>query len=120
MKRVLWNLYAWPVTLLILLSSLVGLGPFDALRTADLLISVPALIGLHFYIWDKKSLSPTIWKFYCYAFFTWEIAYNLLLEPMHTKERFNPLIFVVFVFLLPLYFALFKYAYKYGAIENAN
>lgn len=119
MRRVLWNIYAWPITVLLVLSLLSGLRSSDVLRIIDLIISVPLLIALHLHIWDVKFLSNKFWKPYAFVFLAWELLYNLLIAPIASGESFKPINLLAPVILLPFYIALFKYAFrKWGIVRE--
>jgi hypothetical protein len=112
MRRTLWNIYAWPITLLLVII-LFPLGDRDRLLSSlDLLMSLPSLIALHLHIWDKKIWPNQFWKLYAFGFIVWELLYNLILEPMDTGKPFDPVLFIALVFLRPLYVALFRYAFR--------
>lgn len=106
MRRILWNIYAWPVTLILVLSQLSGLSISDLLPIVDLVISVPLVMALHLHIWDKKLLTDKFWKPYAFSFVIWELVYNLLIVPMKSGEPFKPSTLLAPVILLPFYIGL--------------
>jgi len=100
------------MTLLLVIALAPVADRIGLLPMLDLAISVPAILALHFYIWDQRVWSPMFWKPYGFAFVVWELLYNLVLEPMDTGEAFDPILFIAPVILLPLYIALFRYAFR--------
>lgn len=118
MRRILWNIYAWPMTLLIVATFVPIAGRASPLSALNVMVSIPSLVALHLHIWDKRFLSARFWKPYALAFVVWELAYNIVLEPMETGDLFEPILFVVAVVLLPLYVAVFRYAFRRWAKDE--
>jgi hypothetical protein len=113
MRRVIWNIYAWPITLFLVTVVAVGVvNKFDLLMILDLAISLPSLIALHLHIWDKRFLSPMFWKVYAFIFLLWDWLFELLLKPMLSGAPFSPLLLATLVILLPLYISVFRYAFR--------
>ena len=112
MRRITWNIYAWPITLILIIVLLPVADRIGLLLTLDLVMSLPAIFALHFHIWDKRVWPSTFWKPYAFAFIAWELLYNMVLVPMDTGEAFDPTQFIVPMILLPLYIALFRYAFR--------
>jgi hypothetical protein len=104
----MWSLYAWPITVLVLWSDLFTVGHSDILKYMDLLITGPALVGIHLYTWDKQCLPNCLWKFYAFAYVGWDVAYNLVFKPLHTGQKPGFDVLLGFIILFPLYFGLFK------------
>ncbi len=109
MRRTLWNIYAWPVTIFILLGSLFELSALNALSAVDVALSIPALIALHLHVWDVRFLSSTFWKPYAFVYLGWDLCYNLVLNP---TEMYSLAFLVLPVIALPLYVAVFRYAFR--------
>src|SRR4051812_25697686 len=115
-RRILWNIYAVPMTLMLLLTEVIVVFhytnpfviPFSVL---DFCISLPGLIALHLHIWDKQVFHPAVWKIYAFVFLAWDLCFNILIEPRITNEALGFDALVGAVILLPLYVALFRYAF---------
>src|SRR3974390_2017423 len=116
MRRTLWNIYAWPISVLIPLGFLLELSKPGPLSVADFALSIPALTALHLHIWDVKFLSPAFWKSYAFVYFTWDVYYNLAINPMRLA---TPALLVAPVVALPLYVALFRYAFRSWSLQRA-
>ena len=116
MRRILWNIYAWPISVLILLGFLSELSLLRVLAAVDVAMSLPALIALHLHIWDVKFLSSGFWKPYAVFYLTWDLYYNLVINPMRFSE---PVLFVLPVIALPLYVALCRYAFRKWSLQHA-
>lgn len=111
MRKILWNLYAWPITLL-LVTSYVPNGSEPAwLLMVDFCISFPSILVLHLHIWQVKFLRDHIWKIYAIVFVIWDCLHNLVLLPMITKEPIDLYTLIGLLVLLPLYIVPFRYAY---------
>lgn len=124
-RRILWNIYAWPITLLLVAGSLVpGQNPTGnhiilTFSVLDLFISLPSLAAMHLHIWDKKLLNPLVWKTYTFVFYGWDLIYNLLIQPSLTGEKFNKVSLIGLIVLIPLYVAVFRYAFrKWNVVSN--
>jgi hypothetical protein len=113
MRRILWNTYAWPITVFVLLGFLLELGKVKMLPALDVAFSIPALLALHLHVWDVKLLSSTFWRFYAFAYFAWDLYYNLVLNPMQMGGGgFKPELLILPAIALPLYVAIFRYAFR--------
>lgn len=111
MRRILWNIYAWPVTLLLLAAYGDSIHQLRPLKLLDVAISIPSLIALHFHIWNKKIGLPIFWKCYTCFFILWELAFNAVLDPLTRGEKFDLKVMIVAVILIPLYVGNFRYAF---------
>ena len=112
MRKAIWNIYAWPLTAVFLILVVVGIGRIGALDAFDLAVTCPSLLALHLHIWQKKFLSKLFWQLYAIAFLIWDLAYNIYLKPHVLGKHFDPSLLFVFAVLLPLYIALFIYAFN--------
>jgi len=117
LRRVLWCIYAWPITLMLLSSDLFAgyqhhgtyVIPFTVL---DFFISLPSIVAIHLHIWDKKLFHPTLWKIYIFVFYAWDLSFNLLIEPAVTGEKFDPVGLIAPLILMPFYVGIFRYAFR--------
>jgi hypothetical protein len=116
MRRVLWNIYAWPISVLILLGFLSELSMLRTLSAVDFALSIPALTALHLHVWDARFLSSAFWKPYAFIYITWDVYYNMAINPMHFSK---PVLLVLPVVALPLYVALFRYAFRSWSLQRA-
>ena len=120
MRRIFWNIYAWPVTVFIVLGFMLELGTFKALPGLDVVFSIPALVALHLYIWHVRFLSPTFWRPYAFCYVVWDLYYNLVLNAMQIGGGgFKLGLLVLPVIALPLYVAVFCYAFKHWSEQRA-
>ncbi len=109
----MWNIYAWPITLLLLALLAAGLvNRPDLLSILDFSISVPSLVALHLHIWDKRFLPRTFWKAYAFILLLWDWGFELLLKPLLLKTPFSPLLLFHLILLIPLYVSVFRYAFR--------
>jgi hypothetical protein len=116
LRRILWSFYAIPITLLLLPSDFMmiyqygpGMFPF---ATFDCLISLPSLVAMYLHIWDKQLFVPAFWKIYAFIFIAWDFSFNLLIEPAITGEELSWPDLIGAVTLVPLYVAVFRYAFR--------
>ena len=116
MRRTLWNIYVWPISVLMLLGFFVDLSSLRPLSALDVALSIPALVALHLHVRDVKFLSPAFWKPFAFVYLAWDLFYNLAINPMQFPM---PGPFLVLVFSLPLYVALFRYAFKSWSLQYA-
>jgi hypothetical protein len=109
MRRLLWNIYAWPITVLMLFGMFFELRTLKVLAAADVLLTIPALIALHMHVRDVRFLSAGLWRSFAFVYLAWDLYFNLVLDFGGLGEaRF----LVVPVFALPLYVALLRYAFR--------
>ncbi len=112
LRQVVWNLYGWPLTLMLLVSS--GLAALDLglLAIADAVLSIPSLVALHLHIWDKRILPSVVWKVYAFVFLAWQLLYGFFLEPAAAGEPFQAADLIVPLVMIPLLVAVFRYAFR--------
>jgi len=116
MRRVLWNIYVWPITVLMLLGMFFELRTLKVLPAVDILLTVPALIALHLHVRDVRFLSGDFWRPFACVYLAWDLYFNLGLDCMRLGEaRFV----IVPAFALPLYVALFRYAFRDWTAQHA-
>ena len=65
------------------------------------------------YGYKKKLFVPIFWKAYFLVFIVWDISYNLIIEPKSKGEAFEAIALVGFLFVIPIYIALYLYAFKF-------
>jgi hypothetical protein len=112
-RQIIWNIYAIPITCLILFGEVITLVEgIDLLRVLDLAISIPSLVALQLHIWDRRFISVKFWKPYAIVFLLWDFLYNLMLEPLASGEKFDPWNLITPLILVPLYVSVFRYAFR--------
>lgn len=116
MRRVLWDLYAWPITLLFALSVIMSLAKIETSSVSNIIITVPALIALHLHIRKRNFLSADFWKFYAFFYVAWDFIYCLLIRPAQEGVQINSSnalsFFLPLIICIPLYTAVFLYAFR--------
>lgn len=110
-RRVFWNLYAVPVTLLYATSSIVEFKSGNPWMFLDAAVSIPQLIALHLHIWDKRTLNGLVWKIYAFGFLVWQIAFGFFISPPATGA-FSVASLIGTAIQLPMMVALFLYAFR--------
>jgi hypothetical protein len=108
--------YAVPITLLILPSDFMMLFQYGLrifiFAPIDFLISLAGLLAMYLHIWDKKLFVPGFWRIYAFVYIIWDFSFNILIEPAVTHEPFNPGVLFTPLLLLPLYYSVFRYAFR--------
>ena len=90
-----------------------------ALAFLDLCISAPSLYVLQLHIWDKKLFNPRLWKIYAFSLCAWDLVLNVFIGPVATGEAFDLSDLIGMMILLPLYFGVFRYAFrKWDEVEG--
>lgn len=112
LRQIVWNLYAWPLTLMLLVSSGFAVLDLGLVAIADAVLSIPSLIALHLHIWDKRIPPSIVWKVYAFAFLAWQLLYGFFLEPAVAGEPFQAADLTIPLFMIPLLVALFRYAFR--------
>lgn len=113
--------YAVPITLILIPSDFALIyyyGPrLFPLATLDFLLSFPGLVAMYLHIWDKQLFVPAFWKVYAFVVLAWDFLFNLCIEPAATGERVGWASLLGATILIPLYVAVFRYAFrKWGPI----
>ncbi len=117
MRRVLWDIYVWPITVLMLLGIFFELRTLRVLAAVDILLTLPALVALHMHVRGVRFLSARFWRPFAFVYLAWDIYFNLVLDFMRLGEaRF----LIVPVFSFPLYVAIFRYAFRHWTTQYAN
>lgn len=111
-RRILWNLYALPITVLILAAYATSWYKSPLLISIDFLFSIPSLIVLHLNIWDVEVGTPTIRKLYASMFLVWETTYNVVICPQFRDMPLTPSILFGALLMSPIYFSVFSYAFR--------
>ena len=112
----LWKLYFWGLAIYLILGYLGNFATFARggwLTILDLFISIPALIGLYNYAYNKAYLPLSFWKIYALAFLVYEIVFNIYLAP-HIYAYDAPLTVTLLAAIpfVPLLLVLFLYSFK--------
>ena len=111
LAKVLWNTYAIPFTLLMVLTWAVDFHVYPH-QVVSLVLYVPALIALHLYVWDRKVLRAAFWKVFAFGFIAWIWVSILVITPAVSGVLFDPWYLIAIPVYLPFYVALFRYAYR--------
>ncbi|WP_426862532.1 hypothetical protein [Metabacillus sp. 113a] len=87
----------------------------------DFVISVITWIGLMGYVTDSNFFSPLLWKFVFFGGLLWDIIFSFKLKEINGEAIYEeipksarPLVIggSLVVFLGPLYYGLFRYAFS--------
>jgi hypothetical protein len=82
------------------------------LTVLDFCVSFPGLVAMHLHIWDEQVFHPAVWKVYAFVFIAWDLCFNILIEPRITNEPFGSDSLIGFCIMIPLYVAVFRYAFR--------
>jgi hypothetical protein len=115
-RRLLWNLYAWPITILLVALYPSTIASLGTLGVVDVLFSAPSLVALHAHVWDKRVLGSMFWKPYAFALAAWDVVLNVLLAPRVTHQELRSTDLLGVALLLPLYVAVFRYAFRQSTV----
>ena len=86
--------------------------PVIIIAFLDLCFSFPSLVAMHLHIWDKKLFNPQLWKIYAFVSCAWDLTLNLFIMPSVTGETFGINDIIGVAILIPLYVAMFRYAFR--------
>src|SRR5437867_2280954 len=112
----LWKVYAWAVTFLLLLSSIMEGSPSIADK-ANLMITVVGLCGLFLYSYSTRRFIPLLWKVYLPFLVLWDILFSLLKYLFVSTGPQTDLYFLFgWIMSLPMYAALFLYGFTWRPI----
>jgi len=112
---VFWKIYFWLLTIAyaLMFGSEVFKGTLDLLHGLDYMLSWVGLVGFFGYIYKRRFFKPVFWKVYFPIQLIWDLVLSIKFMPQ------SPVVLVIitltlgFILLLPLYIALFKYAYRF-------
>lgn len=108
-----WKIYFYFVTLLLIFGySTVDFG--DKWIIIDLVISLPSLLVLFLYAYQKKYLGPQIWQIYTVAFIIFDILINIFIYPISFDTAIG------YILLFPLYASLYLYSFRFFGKKNIN
>ena len=120
-RRLLWKLYSWLIALAYALVFLAeGVRWMQALDVVDTGATAVGLAGLFAYAYRRRLASTAFWKGWLPLQVGWDLLVLLQLEPLGLMYQFaetDPSSAVAdtiigILLLLPLYFALFRYAFR--------
>lgn len=111
----LWKIYLWFITLFTFYMYIPGIPntkpPLRYWIVVDFLMSIGALFGFFLFSYKIKLLTANFWKIYLILFIIWEFGYNIFIEPAVKRKFFKLFNIVGIIFIVPVYFALFLYAF---------
>jgi hypothetical protein len=107
-----WKIYFWVFIIILALAYISeGIGGFWGF--ADLLISSGALAGLFLYGYKKRLFNTIFWKVFFLFYVVWDFSYNLIIEPQSRGGDFHVIALLGFLFVVPIYIALYLYAFRF-------
>ena len=107
-----WQIYFWILTSAFLLTYIVNHACLKFLPyQVDLCVSIPGLIGLFAFAYQKNFLSKQFWQKYVPLYFLWDIYFNLKLLPAIEVRSVGVLDFLAFAVIFPMWLALYRYAF---------
>lgn len=114
--NILWRIYFGFLIINGIFVYLLG-GVSTIWEIFDALISCIAFIGLFGYLFKKKIFSKLVWKIYFFVHLLWNIFYfyfiplqERILDILQTSP--SSMIIGTLIFYLPLFFALYIYAFE--------
>jgi hypothetical protein len=114
--RIFWMIYACPIALILLPDDALeirqyGLAiiPYVAL---DFLLTLPSIVAMFLHMWDARLLVSVFWKVYAFVLIAWDLLFNLFLHPAVTGDKLGQYDLIGAIVLLPLYIAVFRYAFR--------
>ena len=119
--------YARLMAGMFLVGTVVGAFRFRSVLTpwdvADWAVSLLSLVGLFGYVWRQQIFSRPFWMAFVPISLAWSLLYEVFFRnpaifPWTAATR-TPELIVVSIFLIPLYFALFRYAFS-DAVARKN
>lgn len=115
----LWKIYAWAFTVILVVSILVGAlatprlftNPFDILNVALMIIG---LVGVYGYVYRKNIGSTQLWLTVLIISVLYQFLYSFILDQMYGASPPSSHLggLVTFVPLLPMFIALARYSRK--------
>ena len=112
-----WKIYFWIFTVLLIVGYTV-----EALTSywdiINLPISICALVGLFSYAYKKKTFSKKFWKPFWPTLIIWDLIYTFAIYPKYSEEPTEITYTFIgyafgYAFLLPMYIAVYRYAFKF-------
>jgi len=109
---IFWKLYFW-LFCVSMFVYYIDTGLTTVGESIDLAVSIPSLIALFLYAYEKRLFSAGYWKLYCLLFLIWELYHNIsaISWDGFTAETALDLLFG-FMFFTPLYISLYLYAFR--------
>jgi hypothetical protein len=123
MKTLLWKYYFWAVLTLDVMSFVMPLER-RVWEMVEMGFFLVALAGLFGYCWEKQILNRLFWQIFFGAFLCWIPLYFFILPPIPIQSSLGKtppltvftLAVVTVAVHVPLFAALFMYAFKRGDI----
>ena len=109
-----WKVYFWVIIVLSIIGyAMEGLG--GTWGAVDLIVSSGGLVGLFAYAYKKRLFVAKAWKAYLPLLILWDLAYSLGIKPETSGKEADMNTLAGFIFVIPIYFALYLYAFKFMA-----
>ena len=117
-KNIGWKILFWVYMILSIMDYSKG---FDSIwKFIDLVVLIPALVGLYGFCWSKKILEKIFWKFFFFVAIVWNTVYFFVAIQPKVAAADLPQWSVIFgyvfwlLLIIPLFTVLYVYAFRVG------
>lgn len=117
-EQIFWKVYSWVFGVLVIAGYFTG--QFRIWERIDLSVSLGALAGLFLYAYKHRCLNRTVWSIYLVVYVIWDFSYNLAIIPFILYEGDIMETVLGFLFVLPLYIALYRYRALFSGSEKVE
>jgi len=117
----LWKIYSWFILIILGIDSIKsGINQtLIGLKLLDFVFSIWAILGLFLYAYKKAYGNGNSWKVFFVFYVIWTLTYDFIIEPLSVgKVQFFNNLFGLVLFGVPLYIALYQYAFKFMSMES--
>lgn len=109
-----WKIYFWFIVVILFLGNITDLDSFGGIWDfVDLIVSIGGLMGLFLYAYKKRLFNAVFWKIYLPVCVIWDLCFNIVIYPSTSGQPFEPIEFIGFFFLIPVYISIYLYAFKF-------
>ncbi|OGW26198.1 MAG: hypothetical protein A2X59_03110 [Nitrospirae bacterium GWC2_42_7] len=110
---IFWKIYFWLLTILLIIGSITD-GFSSYWDIVGLPLDICAFVGFFSYAYRKKIFNKIFWKSFLPIYIIWDVTYNLVIYPKYSEEPVEIIyILIGYIFIVPLYIALYRYAFKF-------
>lgn len=111
----LWRIYffVYSAGILISVGSNIIEGKMDYANIVDTLFCIIGFIAFFNFVFTKrKAFIEFFWKLFFFIVITWDILFSFVIFPANYEGRYYYAVAIDFLFLIPLYYSYYYYAFK--------
>ena len=114
--QIVWKIYFWAYALFTVVATIAVFftKSSKSVDYIDAIFSLPSIVALYGWAWQKQILKRTVWLAYVPIFIVFDILFNVLAHGFDSNQRIGLII------VLPSYIAMLLYANKWDRLSRKS